>query len=929
MCGSPLSTRFRTVALPANLLTRDRVLSGTRWRNLSTPMGITSAERALGDRVVVDGLLLDLGGEGSLSLVGDGLKGIRLSQRSLARLGQAGAFQVPAHLFGNALERSSVEVIADGSVYVADSTQRPSYKLSATAGTGVAGVSATPYSARPIESDRLQRTDTGAVYYTMGDGRKLVLYIPADTSQDVFSMSGDIAGILLPDMPFMDMLKATPEVAQEGWTYALFFIKNKCQNPTRFIVSQRIKPFADMILDLSYRGAMALIERGLITKEQVEEMIASIYPQGRDTPGFPALMREWRHFLSSPPEKLREYLTFDNSGSYTDGDFRLVNRGKGVYSIYEEETYIGDIDFKAIQREAREKQKVEHRKVSQLSRLALDNRDRVLLHGDTAIIPLSSGGLFTTEGTSGSIWAKNGRLVILDPPANIGELLFQSGIPLDAIDTVIETHGHEDHASGAMWIVTNSQRPVTVIRTPVSELIAQHRYEAMSLGAVKGKRFADMYRFQPMLMKQAMQLSNGLWIRANCTNHSVDTGGYIELYDTDPLNPGAILLAHFTIDTQARPEKVGSLHIPGKPEESVIPDPVRLYDIIFLPIAALVRGAKVIVDGGVDPLHNTIEYWRGVLQSIAHLARGEFLVNHASRAKVEAAGLRYFGSGLKDALFFDDAAYPEGRTVSPNRQRAVIRQAILADPNLRAKLTEELLAELVSKGRLREVKAGEVLVKKGDTDKKWHIVVLGELEVKDKQGNVLALRQRGMTNARAMVTGQPRSADVIAVTDTTVVEFEADETLKLLYRAGIVPVIIKLNIMRKAVGESVLESAVMKRVSETGAMDQVLIAGDMRPIKVGEDLMTRGAPADGAYFIVSGTVRVHDRNGDGDDIILGPGRIVGEMAYVDGGIRNATVTGEEAGEALFIPGSVIRENPNVLASFAYIAIGRTLDQDEN
>ena len=74
-------------------------------------------------------------------------------------------------------------------------------------------------------------------------------------------------------------------------------------------------------------------------------------------------------------------------------------------------------------------------------------------------------------------------------------------------------------------------------------------------------------------------------------------------------------------------------------------------------------------------------------------------------------------------------------------------------------------------------------------------------------------------------------------------------------------------------------------------------------IPTGRMLMSADQPGEMAYVILSGTLRVHLINADGEEItlaLLGPGEIVGEMALIDDDVRSASVVALEPVSLLWI-----------------------------
>ena len=74
-------------------------------------------------------------------------------------------------------------------------------------------------------------------------------------------------------------------------------------------------------------------------------------------------------------------------------------------------------------------------------------------------------------------------------------------------------------------------------------------------------------------------------------------------------------------------------------------------------------------------------------------------------------------------------------------------------------------------------------------------------------------------------------------------------------------------------------------------------------IPTGRLLMSAEQPGEMAYVILSGTLRVHLTDANGEEItlaLLGPGEIVGEMALIDDNVRSASVVALEAVSLLWI-----------------------------
>ena len=114
-----------------------------------------------------------------------------------------------------------------------------------------------------------------------------------------------------------------------------------------------------------------------------------------------------------------------------------------------------------------------------------------------------------------------------------------------------------------------------------------------------------------------------------------------------------------------------------------------------------------------------------------------------------------------------------------------------------------------------------------------------------------------------------------------------------------------------------------------------LLAGG-RPVRweSSERLIRRGDPADTAFVLLAGTVKVHTLTSEGGDVVLGfsgPGDLVGETSAIRGGVRSANVTAIESVEAVEIPVAglrrVLTEQPGIALTLLELVVARLAESD--
>lgn len=95
---------------------------------------------------------------------------------------------------------------------------------------------------------------------------------------------------------------------------------------------------------------------------------------------------------------------------------------------------------------------------------------------------------------------------------------------------------------------------------------------------------------------------------------------------------------------------------------------------------------------------------------------------------------------------------------------------------------------------------------------------------------------------------------------------------------------------------SVLRASQALQGCSDADLTALVAAGGITALPAGWPFVTQGEPADACYFLLSGTARVFIRR---EEIAqLGPGDVIGEMAFLGGGQRGATVTSSSRVRAL-------------------------------
>lgn len=200
----------------------------------------------------------------------------------------------------------------------------------------------------------------------------------------------------------------------------------------------------------------------------------------------------------------------------------------------------------------------------------------------------------------------------------------------------------------------------------------------------------------------------------------------------------------------------------------------------------------------------------------------------------------------------------------------------------------------------RRLAAGETLAEAGDEAHEAFVVVAGGIEVvaaaTDRPGERAVLAELGpgsVVGEIAVLTSGRRSATLRATRDTELVVIPAAQVRSMLEWSPVLASRLSGQ-ARRRLDQSALARHLARLFPDMAPAARVAIARDAQPVALapGEVLFAEGAPADAAYLVVSGRLRVVV-GGQGGSIEpvadVGDGELIGEAALLADGRRSATV----------------------------------------
>lgn len=261
---------------------------------------------------------------------------------------------------------------------------------------------------------------------------------------------------------------------------------------------------------------------------------------------------------------------------------------------------------------------------------------------------------------------------------------------------------------------------------------------------------------------------------------------------------------------------------------------------------------------------------------------------------------------------------------------------VLAASPLFARLDRAARAELADALDFVTLHQGETLFRQGDAGDSMYIVDRGLLEVRvrDAAGMERALDRLdagASVGEMALLSGRPRTGDVVALVDSRVLRIAKDGFDRLVshhpavasgFAIAITPRVQRLQlagILTRLFGP--LDAATLQ------SMQQRLI---WRRLSDGERLMRQGEVGTSMYIVINGRLQVVvEPSSEALERVLGeigPGETVGEFALLTDDIRSATIYAMRDTDVVEMTRPVfemlIREHPGAMTEIARIIVAR-------
>jgi lysophospholipid hydrolase len=262
---------------------------------------------------------------------------------------------------------------------------------------------------------------------------------------------------------------------------------------------------------------------------------------------------------------------------------------------------------------------------------------------------------------------------------------------------------------------------------------------------------------------------------------------------------------------------------------------------------------------------------------------------------------------------------------------------LLAASPLFSRLDRAARAEIADDLSMIDLMAGEVLFSKGDPGDSMYILDSGLLEVRTKAADgremVLDRLDAGSgVGEMALLTGRPRSADVVAVVDSRLLKVSKAGFDNLIERHPSIASGFSLAVTPR-VQRLHLASILNQLLGDSDAMTLHAIQEQLiwRRLNVGETLFRQGEVGNSMFIVVTGRLQVILEAVEGSDIErkiseIGAGETVGEFALLVDDVRTATVYALRQTDLVEMTRPVFealnRDHPQIMFEIARLIVER-------
>lgn len=562
---------------------------------------------------------------------------------------------------------------------------------------------------------------------------------------------------------------------------------------------------------------------------------------GEGDPTLPQMETELRYFQRHPQHPER-YFTFDDFVQFvllepSEQPERLkaelgsvqviLDRVQGRFEVFDGPTCVAELPWEI-----------------RLPPLVTHERE-----GDPFLPPIfgvtalgTGSGFDPASATSGFIVWVNGRGIMVDPPVDSTLNLREERIAPRLIQDVILTHCHADHDAGVLQKVLE-EGVVRLYTTP--SIMEGFIRKASLITGLSVEQLQSMIEFHPVPVGVPFAILGAHFV-FKYNFHSVPTlrfqvfyGGRNFVYSSDILN-----IPSYLEDLR----------------EKGILSPSRCADLLSFPWNA----DLIIHEAGIPPLHTPPAH----LASLSADVKKRLYVVHTSEARVKVyPDLRMMCAGIAHTLTLDVQETPSSEA------HRVLR--MMASNDQLRHISVERAADLLHISAIRNLVAGEYLIRKGEVGAEIYLLLHGEVTVL-RDGRAYKIYGAGeLVGDMALVNDEPRFADVVARSNLRYLAIQKGDFISVLQRSGVLEYLQHLAAIRKQDSWPLLEQSPVFEfltVSQRTQLQGLMLMG---ALEQGELLSSEQLQPPELWLLIQGRVVVKTPRHEG---ALGRGAVLGTFA---------------------------------------------------
>lgn len=228
-------------------------------------------------------------------------------------------------------------------------------------------------------------------------------------------------------------------------------------------------------------------------------------------------------------------------------------------------------------------------------------------------------------------------------------------------------------------------------------------------------------------------------------------------------------------------------------------------------------------------------------------------------------------------------------------------------------LSQDAFVELVNKLEYHRHVAGQLIIREGDPGRSFYVIVEGKVRIykvgpDEKEITLAHLGEGAFFGEMALLSGAPRTANVVAEEDTEILEV-SDVVLREL--AGKHPQVVNSlkNFYRQRLLNNVMAISPLFKDFDPAERKSIVEKFKMKQAASSEVLISEGKNSDGLYVVLHGAVQVATKK-DHRPVELAKlkeGDIFGEMSLLTRKPATATVTSQGNSILLRLPRESFQE----------------------